>query len=125
MKSARNDQVERFLPLRPAVFHLLLSLSQGDRHGYALKLAAEERTGGVLKIGPGTLYESLQRMERQELISETKAPPDHLHERRDRRYYRITALGRSVLRGELRQMEAALAEAKRADLLGPTPQGAR
>mgnify|MGYP001823069644 CR=1 FL=1 len=117
MSQTDQETVERFLPLRPAVFHMLLSLSQGDRHGYALKLAAEERTGGVVRLGPGTLYESLQRMEKRGLIQETKAPPNRLNERSDRRYYRITDLGRSVLRGELRQMETALAEARRAKIL--------
>lgn len=115
----RNDQsiLDGFLPLRPAVFHMLLTLSQGVRHGYALKLAAEARTDGVVRLGPGTLYESLQRMEQRGLIEETGVPTEAAQERADRRYYRITDLGRLVLRAELRQMEAALAEARHAKIL--------
>ena len=113
--------VDSFLPLRPAVFHLLLGLSHGAGHGYGLKLAAEERTGGVVRLGPGTLYESLQRMEQRGLIEEAPPPPSQASQRSDRRYYRITALGRSVLRAELRQMEAALAEARAASLLDAHP----
>ena len=116
---AKNDRsiLDGFLPLRPPVFHMLLSLSQGVRHGYALKLAAEERTQGVVRLGPGTLYESLQRMEQRGLIEETEAPVEAAKERSDRRYYRITDLGRLALRAELRQMEAALAEARHAKII--------
>lgn len=121
MTNLPKQTVDSFLPLRPAVFHLLLGLSHGVGHGYGLKLAAEERTGGVVRLGPGTLYESLQRMEQRSLIEEAPTPPSEVNQRSDRRYYRITKLGRSVLRAELRQMEAALAEARRASLLDSQP----
>lgn len=109
--------VQRHLPLRPAFFHLLLGLSRGDSHGYALKLAAEDRTNGALRIGPGTLYESLRRLEKRGLVRPVGPPPDALGERKDRRYFRITPVGVEVLRAELRNLESALMEARTVPLL--------
>lgn len=114
---ANAATTQKHLPLRPAFFHLLLGLSQGDAHGYALKLAAEERTGGALKIGPGTLYESLQRLEKRGLVTPVPPPADALAERKDRRYLRITPLGIAVLRAELQNLERALIEARKVPLL--------
>ena len=91
---------DTFLPLTAAVFHILLSLSAGERHGYALKREAAKRTGGKVNLGPAVLYGSIQRLLDQGLIAESDERPDeHLDDER-RRYYRITALGESVLRAE-------------------------
>ena len=57
-----STRVKGLLPLRPAVFHILVVLAEGERHGYAIKQEVVERTDGVVKMGPGTLYESIQRM---------------------------------------------------------------
>ena len=117
--SAAPD-VRSFLPLRPPVFHLLFGLSQGVAHGYALKLAAEERTDGVVKLGPGTLYETLQRLEKRGLIQEVDAPPDARTERADRRYYKITGLGEAVLKAELEQLARVLEQAREARVFVPS-----
>jgi len=117
-----QTEIRTQLPLRPSFFHFLLSLSQGVAHGYALKRATEERTAGALLVGPGTLYESLQRMEKRGLIIEAAVPIDAVGERADRRYYGITDFGVAVLRAELQTMEVALLEARQARLLGnPSP----
>lgn len=92
------------LPLSPAVFHMLLALSEGERHGYALKREIARRTGGKLKLGPGVLYGSINKMLEQGLIEESDERPDpHLDDER-RRYYRITAFGRRVAQAEAARM---------------------
>ena len=91
-------------PLSPAVFHILLSLGAGERHGYALKREISLRTGGKLKLGPGVLYGSINKMLELGLIEESDARPDpHLDDER-RRYYRITPYGRKVAQAEAARM---------------------
>lgn len=90
--------------LSPAFFHILLSLGEGERHGYALKLEIARRTDGKLKLGPGTLYGSISKMLELGLIEESGDRPDpHLDDER-RRYYRITNYGRKVARAEAARM---------------------
>ncbi|HUA63988.1 MAG TPA: PadR family transcriptional regulator [Verrucomicrobiae bacterium] len=91
-------------PLAPAVFHILLSLGEGERHGYALKREIARRTDGRLKLGPGVLYGSINKMLELGLIEESDDRPDpHLDDER-RRYYRITAYGRRVAQAEAARM---------------------
>jgi DNA-binding PadR family transcriptional regulator len=91
-------------PLSPATFHILLSLGEGERHGYALKREISARTGGRLKLGPGVLYGSISRMLELGLIEESADRPDaHLDDER-RRYYRITPYGRKVAQAEAARM---------------------
>jgi DNA-binding PadR family transcriptional regulator len=90
--------------LSPVVFHILLSLGEGERHGYALKREISLRTGGKLKLGPGVLYGSINKMLEQGLIEESDERPDaHLDDER-RRYYRITTHGRKVAQAEAARM---------------------
>ena len=92
------------VPLAPAVFHILLSLAEGERHGYALKREIALRTGGKLKLGPGVLYGSINKMLEQGLIEESDDRPDaHLDDER-RRYYRITSHGRKVAQADAARM---------------------
>src|ERR1039458_7881206 len=92
------------VPLSPAVFHILLSLAEGERHGYALKREIALRTGGKLKLGPGVLYGSINKMLEQGLIEESEDRPDaHLDDER-RRYYRITSYGRKVAQADAARM---------------------
>ena len=94
----RKQSVARDLaPLSPVIFHILLSLGVGERHGYALKREISQRTGGKLRPGPGMLYGALNRMLELGLIEESDARPDpHLDDER-RRYYRLTPFGHRVL----------------------------
>ena len=95
-----KDLVDQFLPLPLPIFHLLLALVDGERHGYALKREILQRTDGKLNLGSGALYGSINKMLEQELIEESDERPDaHLDDER-RRYYRITALGRKVVQAE-------------------------
>jgi DNA-binding PadR family transcriptional regulator len=98
------SSMDAFMPISPTVFHILLSLGEGERHGYALKREIAKRTGGKLKLGPGVLYGSINKMLDLGLIEESNERPDpHLDDER-RRYYRITILGRQVARAEAARM---------------------
>jgi DNA-binding PadR family transcriptional regulator len=99
-----DELAEAHLPLPPAIFHMLLSLSDGERHGYALKRAILKRTDGKLDLGAGALYGSIARMlERGFIVESGERPDPHLDDER-RRYYRITPLGRRVAQAEAQRM---------------------
>ncbi|MBZ5576534.1 MAG: PadR family transcriptional regulator [Acidobacteriia bacterium] len=92
------------LPLHAAVFHILLCLGEGERHGYALKREIARRTNGKLTLGAGVLYGSINKMIEQGMIEESADRPDaHLDDER-RRYYRLTAFGRKVAQAEAARM---------------------
>src|SRR5580692_5411156 len=92
------------LPLSPTLFHLLLALSDGERHGYALKREIARRTNGEVNPGAGVLYGTINRMLEQGLVEESDERPDpHLDDER-RRYYRITPLGLRVAQAEAVRM---------------------
>lgn len=100
MSKKKRPAPQDFLPLSRAVFHILLSLGEGERHGYALKREISRRTCGELNLGPGVLYGSINKLLELGLIEESDERPDpHLDDER-RRYYRITALGRLVVQAE-------------------------
>jgi DNA-binding PadR family transcriptional regulator len=96
------------------VIHILLALAEGALHGYAIKQSVEERTGGALRLGPGTLYEAIQRLQADGLIEEDASRGDDAADgqKAQRRYYALTARGWEVLRGELRQLDAILEQAR-------------
>ena len=106
------------LPLPPAVFHILVSLADGDRHGYAIIQDVAARSDGSVKLGPGTLYRSIQRMLEQDLIVETATRPAREEDDERRRYYRITPLGRQVATAEAERL-AGLVKLARATGLIP------
>jgi DNA-binding PadR family transcriptional regulator len=81
-------------PLTPAVFHTLLALVDGDKHGYAIMKDVETQTAGRLKLGPGTLYGTIKRLLAAGLIVETAERPDPELDDERRRYYRLTVSGR-------------------------------
>jgi DNA-binding PadR family transcriptional regulator len=106
---------ESFLPLQPAVFHILLALGDGEKHGYAIKREIARRTDGSVRLGPGTLYGSIKRMLAQQLIEESDERPDFSLDDERRRYYKITQLGQKVAAAEVERMRRliSLARAKR------------
>ncbi len=98
---ARPDSL---LPLPLAVFHILMALADEDRHGYGIIQEVRSRTNGEVRLSPGTLYRSIQRMLDDEVIVEiNERPAPELDDER-RRYYRITAFGRSVARAEANRL---------------------
>jgi len=112
---------DAFLPLTPAVFNILLSLADGEKHGYAIMLEVEANTQGIVKIGPGTLYGSIKRMLEAGLISESDERPDPDLDDQRRRYYTLSGLGRRVLKAEAQRLAEQTALARRKGLLEGTP----
>lgn len=95
---------ESLLPLQPSVFHILMALADEDRHGYAIIQEVLSRTDGHVRLSPGTLYRSIQRMLDEDLIVEVhERPAPELDDER-RRYYRITKFGRAVAREEANRL---------------------
>jgi DNA-binding PadR family transcriptional regulator len=86
-----------FLPLKPSVFHILLSLVDGDRHGYGIMQEVKSTTNGRVKLGPGTLYGAIKRLLADGLIIESDERPNSELDDERRRYYQITELGRKVI----------------------------
>jgi DNA-binding PadR family transcriptional regulator len=108
----RRDDVDRHLPLKPVAFQVLLSLAEGERHGYGITQDVASRTAARLQLEPGNLYRALRVMLDDGLIEESeKRPAPDLDDER-RRYYRITALGRKVAAAEIARLEAVIADAK-------------
>jgi DNA-binding PadR family transcriptional regulator len=100
-------------PLSLPVIHILLALADEARHGYAIKQDVEQRTGGAIRLGPGTLYEAIQRLLEGGLIEERDGVADPANGQvAQRRYYRLTTRGWDALRDELRQLDAILDRAR-------------
>jgi DNA-binding PadR family transcriptional regulator len=116
MRQKRADPAE-FLPLTPAIAHILLAIADEDRHGYAIMHEVERITGGAARMGPGTLYGTIKRMLASGLIEEADERPDPALDDERRRYYRATPLGRDVLAAEASRM-ASLLSAARAKRVG-------
>ena len=97
-------------PLTPAVFHILLALAEGQRHGYAILKYVERQTDGAMRMGPGTLYGTLQRMMEHGLVEAAAGPARPVDERR--RYYQLTKAGRAALKVEVDRMEVLVRTAR-------------
>lgn len=104
----KEREPEAFLPLTPAVFHILLALADRERHGYGIMQDIAARTDGTMRMGPGTLYGSIKRMLADGLIEESGERPDPELDDERRRYYRLTELGRRVLGAEALRLDQLL-----------------
>jgi len=100
--------IEALLPLPTATFHILMTVAEEDRHGYAIIRDVEDRTGGAVKLSAGTLYRSIQRMLEQGLLLETPERPAPEEDDERRRYYRITPFGTAVARAEATRLASLL-----------------
>ncbi len=97
--------IDALLPLPSATFHILMAVSDDDRHGYAIIQEIAARTNGAIRMSAGTLYRSIQRMIEHDLIVEVhERPAPELDDER-RRYYRITKFGAAVARAEARRLQ--------------------
>lgn len=105
-------------PLTPPVFHILVALSDGERHGYGIMQDVARQTNDALQLGPGTLYGCLKRMLAAGLVEEAEEHPDGSERRR---YYRITPSGKQAVRTETERMAAAVASAR--SVLSPSKAG--
>ena len=97
--------IDRFLPLTPVAFEILLAVAQGERHGYGIMQDIEASTGGKMRLNPGTLYRALGRLEDSALIKELAARPAPDLDDERRRYYQITAKGRQALSDRIREWQ--------------------
>ena len=109
---SRTPDPADFLPLTPAIAHILLALADADRHGYGIMQEVERLTSGSVRMGPGTLYGTIKRMLGSGLAAEADERPDPDLDDERRRYYRMTPLGRAVLQAETARMEALVSAAR-------------
>jgi DNA-binding PadR family transcriptional regulator len=105
-----KDDLHQFLPLSPAVLHILLALSGEDRHGYGIMQEIARQTDGRYKLGPGTLYDNLERLLEKDFVREL--PKQASSEDPRRRYYRLTGTGRRLLSTEVERLESLVREAR-------------
>ncbi len=96
------------LPLPHASLHVLAALAAGERHGYAIMTDVEEMTDGVVTMGPGTLYGTLRRLEKDDLVEPCEGPADDDSGGPERRYYRLTNFGQLVLDAETARLRSLL-----------------
>jgi DNA-binding PadR family transcriptional regulator len=114
---AHTQSPQELLPLTPAVFHILLALTDEERHGYGIMQDVARQTDDALQLGPGTLYGCLKRMLASGLVEESDERPDPELDDQRRRYYRMTALGQNVVRAEAQRLSNAVLAARSKRLL--------
>lgn len=106
-------------PLTPAVFHVLLALSEGEKHGWAIMQDAVRLSDGVVHMGPGTLYGTLRRLLDSGLIEESGERPDTDLDDERRRYYRLSASGADAVAAEAERLARLVSAAQRRRVLQP------
>lgn len=110
---------EPYLPLTPAMFHVLVAVADGEKHGYAIMKEVEQHTEGSVTLSAGTLYGIVKRLLNEGMIEESRRRPAAALDDERRRYYRLTAFGRTVATAEAERLEQALTLARAKRLLGP------
>jgi len=113
-----HENIQSLLPLTATVFHMLLALADGEKHGYGIMRAVEEETEGQMQIRTGSLYGSIRRMIEAGLIEETNERPDPQLDDERRRYYGLTDFGRRVLTAEAARIARAMAVIRGKHILG-------
>jgi len=116
----KTQSPEDLLPLTPPVFHILLALTDEERHGYGIMQDVARQTDDALQLGPGTLYGCLKRMLAAGLVEESDERPDPQIDDQRRRYYRRTGLGQRVVRAEAQRLSNAVVAARSKRLLDRT-----
>jgi DNA-binding PadR family transcriptional regulator len=120
---------EQLLPLTPVTLNILLALADEERHGYGIGVEVRERTGGKMRLGPGTLYGTLKRMVDGGLVEESDSLPGELdagtrsYDAERRRYYRLTGFGERVLGAELARLQRVVRTAQQKGLFPPSGRG--
>ncbi len=110
-----DREIDELLPLAPAFFHILIALGDKDRHGYSIMQDVAERTGGQVRMSPGTLYGSIKRMLAEGLIEELTTGSAGADERR--RFYKTTKFGRRVAAAEADRLSSLLSQARESGLV--------
>jgi DNA-binding PadR family transcriptional regulator len=114
------DHLQPLVPMTPAVFYVLFSLADGEKHGYAIMQETSKLSNGDFRMGPGTLYTTLQRLLDLKVIEEVEHATAGYQRDSRRRYYCITGTGRALLEAELARLDVAVRLAKRKKLV-PRP----
>ena len=114
----KHDDPLEYLPLSATDFQLLLSLTDGELHGYAISRSVREASGGRVRIGLGSLYRVIARLLNTGLLEESESKEPAAGDGQTRRKYCLTALGRAVLRAEVSRLSDALALARSSQLSG-------
>src|SRR5687768_7657841 len=107
-----DPPIDHFLPLTPAIAHILLAVADADRHGYGIMQEVARLTDNSVRMGPGTLYGTIKRMLASRLIEEADERPDPSLDDERRRYYRLTPLGRRALAAESARVATLLTAAR-------------
>jgi DNA-binding PadR family transcriptional regulator len=115
--SIDSPDPKQLIPLTPAAFHILLALTDGEKHGYAIMQAIALRSGGEVRMGPGTLYGLIKRMLTDGWIEELDERPDPALDDERRRYYRLSNLGQRVASAEAERLALLVAAARQQGLL--------
>ncbi len=105
-----KDDLKSYLPLTSATLHIMLALAAEDRHGYAIMQEVARQSAGQYKLGPGTLYENLDKLAARGFVK--RAPLRSPFDDPRRRYYRLTELGRQVLSADVERLKSVIREAK-------------
>jgi DNA-binding PadR family transcriptional regulator len=117
-----KERVERepvaLLPLTSAVLHILLVLTDGERHGYSIMQEVAASSNGGIRMGPGTLYGAIKRMLADGLIEVSEERPDPSLDDERRRYYRMTEFGQRVVQAEAKRLEDVVRIARVKRVLG-------
>ena len=98
--------------MKPVEFHVLLALLEGDQHGYRVMKDLERRSGGRVRVGPATLYDTIGRLEKAGMLAEARERPDPELDDRRRKYYRLTRFGKRVLRAESERLAELISFAR-------------
>lgn len=117
-----TEDLSPFLPLSPATLHILLALAGEDRHGYGIMQEVARQSEGQYKLGPGTLYDNLEKLMNQAIVDEV--PRRSATDDPRRRYYTLTGLGRRILSAEVARLDRVVREA-RMRLRAPSPSPRR
>ena len=104
------DDHSSFLPLSPAILHILMALAGEERHGYGIMQEVSRQSGGSYKLGPGTLYDNLQKLLEQGIVEESAGPNQDEDPRR--KYYRLNPFGAGLLTAEIGRLEVLFRKAK-------------
>ena len=115
----KKKVIESYLPLTPAMFHVLLALADGEKHGYVISKEIARRTNNEVRLSAGTLYGIIKRLLEDGFIEESDERPDFSLDDERRRYYRMTKQGMALAEAEAERLERVLAMARAKHVLGP------
>ena len=104
MREFGQDAIDRCLPVKPLVYHILLALAEEERHGYAIMQRVRERSEGRIRLETGPLYRHLKRLLDEGLVEESEHRPAPDRDDQRRRYYRLARLGYSGVAAEAERM---------------------